>query len=219
MKWKILGLSVCAACIVCALWTCVTDTGDAAGIKETGSIDVSGAYEATLHIDVCPGSAAAHEGTEVIVQVSSEAGEDGSWSTLTEYISVVGTFVKMDCNDTNSGTTIYVTDPESGLDHDGKVIFIYDTATIGNSQIAYQIDHTDNTGDTITVLDTPDHATDTDCDVLTIDTFGVSAVAAKPIKLPSSVSQARVIFNNYYDNDGTAADVVVRCRVTMMTAL
>lgn len=203
-------------------WTLLTDTGDSAGIKETGSINVSSSYDTTLHIDVCAASAAAHEGTLVKVQISSEAGEDGSWTDLTSYVCLVGTFLKSDCNDTNSDETIYVTNPATGgLDHDGKSIIIYDTGTIANSQILYQIDNSGDAGDTITVLDIPDHATDTDCDVLTVDIFGdaYSAVSSVPVHIPLSASQARVIINNFYDNDGTAADVIARVRVTMTTAI
>lgn len=204
-------------------WTLFTDTGDAAGIKTTGSIDVSDSYDTTLHIDVCAGTAAAHEGTEVIVQISSEAGVDGSWTTLTRYIALAGfTFVKVDCNDVNSGTTVFVTNPATGgLDHDGKEVFLYDVATIANSQIMYQIDNSADAGDSITLLAAPDHATDTDVDVLGVDTFGGnnSAVNSMPVHIPLSASQAQVIINNFYDNDGTAADVVGRVRVTKATAV
>lgn len=206
-------------------WTLLTDTGDASGIKETGSIDVSDSYGSTLHIDVCAASAAAHEGTEVIVQIASEAGEDGSWSTLHRYIALSGvTSVKADCNAVNSTTTVYVTNPAAAnLDHDGKLVFIYDTATIANSQIMYQVDNSGDAGDSITVLDNPDHATDTDCDVLSADgdvaAGNAEAVSCMPVNVPLSASQARVIINNWYDTDGTAMDVCARVRVTKTTAL
>lgn len=239
--WSMMLFSLCLICIIPAhtamaaltktetteslAWTLLTDTGDAAGIKETGSIDVSDSYDTVLHIDVCAGEAAAHDGTEVIVQVASEAGEDGSWTTLRRYIALAGiTSVKADCNAVNSTNTVYVTDPAgAGLDHDGKVVFIYDTGTIGNSQIMYQIDNSGDAGDTITVIDPPDHATDTDCDVLSCDVAGdagglAEAVSTVPVSIPLSASQARVIFNNWY-GAGTDANVVVRVRVTKVTAL
>ena len=203
-------------------WTLLTDTGDTSGIKETGSIDVSASYATTLHIDVCGASAAAHEGTEVIVQIASEAAEDGSWSTLTRYIALGGiTIIKADITGANTGTSVPTTNPETaGLDHDGKEIIIYDVATIANSQIMYQVDNSGDAGDTVTTLDAPDHATDSDCDMLGVDTFGgtYTAVSAVAVNVPLSASQARVIINNFYDNDGTAADVIARVRVTVMTA-
>ena len=56
-------------------WTVVA----AQAIQETGAIDVSDAYEATLHVDCAITSTTAHTGTEIIVQVRSEAALD-EWS-------------------------------------------------------------------------------------------------------------------------------------------
>jgi hypothetical protein len=204
-------------------WTLLTNTEDANGIKETGSIDVSDAYQATLHIDCCIATTTAHEGTEIIVEIASEAAVDDAWTYLWSTIGPSGTATKADCNAVNSGTTIYCTNPATAnLDEGGKHIFIYDAGTVANSQIAYQVVPGTDAADTIVVLDTP-LATDTDCDVLTITgarTSGqkLSAVGTYAIIIPGSASQARVIFNNY-DDDGTGASVCVRVRVTKTTAL
>ena len=209
-------------------WTLVDSDDDSDDVLETGSIDVSDSYATTLHIDVCLASTTAHEGTEVIVQISSEAGVDGSWTTLCSFLSNAATAVKSDFagDEAADQTELSITNPATGhlYEHDGKLIFIYHTGTIANSEIAYQIDSTDDDGDTITILDGLDHAqTAAASDVYTVDgerqDGNYSAVNTWAVNVPLSASQARVIFNNTYDDDGTSSDVVVRCRVTKVTSL
>lgn len=204
-------------------WTLLTDTADAAGIKETGSIDVSGSYDTVLLVDVCGAEAGAHPGTQVIVLISSEAGVDGSWTPLTEYVTDAVTFVKLDVNGVNTGAVLDANGIDTAhFNHDGKIIFCYDTGTIGNSDILYQISHDDG-ADTITCLNEPDHAQDTDCDLFTVDgdvsTAGCqSAVNSRPIPIPMAASQVNVIFNNWYGL-GSDMNVLVRVRVIKATAL
>ena len=205
-------------------WTLLTATEDAAGIKETAEWNTSGLYQATLHIDVCLVEASAHEGTEVIVQIASEAAVNDSWTDLVRF-GMAATAVaptKADVNAVNSTTTVYCTDPgTANLDECGKNIFIYDTDTIANSCIAYQVTPGVDAGgghDLITVLDAP-LTTDTDCDIYTVTGDNLSAVAQQTCAIPPSISRVRVIINNFYDNDGTAANVVVRVRGTGLSVL
>lgn len=207
-------------------WTLLDSDDDADDVLETGSISISDDVAITLHIDCCLASTDAHEGTEIIVQIASEAGVDGSWTTLTRYVACVGTAVKSDlAGDEAAGQTeISVTNPATGhlYDHDGKFIFFYHTGTIANSEIAYQVFSTDDDGDTITLLDGLDHAqTSAATDIYTVDgemqDGNYTAVSTTAVSIPMSASQARVIFNNMWDDDGTNADVVVRVRVTKTT--
>ena len=124
-------------------WTAVPDGAAEGHNIETGSIDVSDCLSATLHIDVCMSEAGAHTGTEVIVQVGSEASVDGSWSDLVRYVCCVGTAVKMDCADTTTAgdsDMLTVNPVASGFDWDGKNLFIL-CDTIANSEIVYQTEH------------------------------------------------------------------------------
>lgn len=116
-------------------WTAVA----AQEIQETGAIDVSAAIEAALHIDCAITSTTAHYGTEIIVQVRKEASLD-EWTDLCRFIGPSGTAVKSDCSgETVAGQTVVgVTNPATGkLDHVGKAIFIEDTDTIAQCEIAY----------------------------------------------------------------------------------
>jgi hypothetical protein len=116
-------------------WTAVA----AQAIQETGAIDVSAAYEATLHIDVAISSTTAHTGTEVIVQGRSEDSLD-EWTTLTSFVGPIGTATKSDfaAEEAAAQTILSVTNPTAGnLNHVAKFIFIEDTTTVAQCEIAY----------------------------------------------------------------------------------
>lgn len=193
----------------------------AQGIQETGTISVSDSYDTVLHIDCALSNTTAHTGTEIIVQVASEAGVDDAWSDLARFISCVGTAIKVDLGgDEAAGQTILtVTDPvTNNLDYQGKFVFLEHTGTIASSQIVYQIANSGDAGDTITILDGLTAAqTAAASDFYTIDTATGEAVASYTVTIPASASQARVIFNNNYDS--TASTVHVRVRVTKMTGI
>lgn len=119
-------------------WTAIA----AQGILETGAIDVSGAYEALLHIDCAISSTTAHTGTEIRVQARSEAGLD-EWSDLPSFVGPTGTATKSDfTSEEAAGQTILsITNPTAGnLNHLGKFIFLEDTAAIAQCEIAYITD-------------------------------------------------------------------------------
>lgn len=201
-------------------WTAVPgNVTDGTDIIETGSIDVSDAYVAVLHIDVAISSTTAHTGTEIIVQIASEAGVDDAWSTLTRFIGPTGTCVKADfkAQEVAGQTVLSITDPVTqNMDNDGKLKFIL-ANTVADSEIVYQIASGDDTADTITVLNPTTHQQETTSDIFDIDDAVSEGVASYAIELPASVSQANVIFNNNYDADGS--QVHVRVRVTKLTGL
>ena len=204
-------------------WVELAAAEGATGMKETGTIDVSGCYSAVLHIDCCLSSTTAHEGTEIVVQTASEAGVDDAWTTLTKFIGPIGTATKADfaANEAAAQTILDVTNPDTThLNHQGKFIFIEHSGTVASCEIAYQIDDSADAGDTITVLDGITHAqTSAASDIYTVDGSHVSAVGTYTVEVPIAASQARVIFNNWYDDDGTASTVHIRVRVTKVTAL
>jgi len=123
-------------------WTVVDPDSATETIRmiETGAIDVSDAYAATLHIDVCISEAEATTGLEVIVMVRSETGLD-EWTTLTRFVGPTGTATSTAFNATEAAaqTTLTVTNPTAaGFDNIGKFIFIGNT-TPASSEIAFLI--------------------------------------------------------------------------------
>jgi len=115
-------------------------------VLETGSIDVSDSWDTTLHIDCAISNTTAHTGTEIIVQIASEAGVDGSWTDVTRFIGPIGTAVSCAFAATEPAgeTTIAITDPvTNNMDNDGKFKFVENTVA-ADSEIVYQ---TANSGD------------------------------------------------------------------------
>ena len=110
------------------------------GVLETGSIDVSASFETYLHIDVALSSTTAHAGTEIIVQIASEAGVDGSWSNLQRFLGPVGTAITIALASTEPAgeTAINVDNPTAGnFDNLGKFKFI-ENVVPANSEIVFQ---------------------------------------------------------------------------------
>lgn len=124
-------------------WTALAAWGDgdpAAGVKETGEIDISAAIEAILHIDCIMTSTTAHTGTEIICQAQSEAGVD-EWTTFANFIGPTGTCEAagvIPIEGSVTDTTISLTNPvASNFDHVPKWIF-FENDTITDCEIAYQ---------------------------------------------------------------------------------
>jgi hypothetical protein len=118
-------------------WSTVTPPA----MLETGAIDLSASLSSTLHIDVALSSTTASTGLEVIVQIRSEAALD-EWSTLTRFVGPTGTGQKSDfaAQEAVGQTVLSVTDPATGdLDHVGKFIFLEDTVTIAQCEIAWLV--------------------------------------------------------------------------------
>ena len=125
-------------------WTAIAPavliTGGGVGFLDSGVIDLSAAYEATLHIDCAIIDVTAHTGTEIIVQIRSEATTPAEWTTLTSFVGPTGTAFHLHPSDTAAAgqKTILVANPTAGnLNHIGKFIFLRN-ATIANSEICYQ---------------------------------------------------------------------------------
>lgn len=116
------------------------------GVTETGTIDVSDSRATTLHIDCCLSSTTAHTGTEIIVQIASEAGVDDAWVDLVKFVGPTGTAISavLPSNEAAAQTEISITDPvTNNFDNDGKFKFMKN-GTIANSEIVFQ---TANSGD------------------------------------------------------------------------
>ena len=123
-------------------WTDVAQ----AGVTETGTIDISADFDSTLHVDCCLSSTTAHTGTEIIVQIASEAAVDDAWTTLVSFIGPTGTAISaaMPAEEAAGQTVIGLTNPvTNNFDNDGKFKF-FKNGTIANSEIVFQVS---NSGD------------------------------------------------------------------------
>lgn len=127
-------------------WTLLPgNVSDGTDVLETGTIDVSGSRATTLHIDMAIAEAGAHTGTEIVVQIASEAGVDDSWTTVGggPFVGPTGTVATAGVIHTESAsgqTIISLTNPvASGFDWVGKFIFIKNN-TIANSEMVYEVE-------------------------------------------------------------------------------
>jgi len=125
-------------------WTSIAPavliTGGGVGFLDSGTVDLSAASDAVLHIDCALTSAVAHTGTEIIVQIRSEDATPDEWTTLCSFVGPTGTPFHMHPSGTAAAgqKTILVANPTAGnLNHIGKFIFLLN-ATVANSEICYQ---------------------------------------------------------------------------------
>lgn len=115
-------------------------------VWETDSIDVSDSKDTTLHIDCCIIVDGIHGGTEIIVQVASEAGVDDAWTDIARFVGPIGDAIdeNIASEEVAGQTIISLTDPViTHMDNDGKFKFIISNNLV-DSEIVYQVS---NSGD------------------------------------------------------------------------
>lgn len=122
-------------------WQAVTPSALAASVVASSDFDVSASFGSMLAIDVCQSSVTANTtGIEVIVQGRKTDSID-DWQEITRFIVLaLPAAVKSDfaAQEAAGQTTLSVTNPTTGKLHQaGKYIFLEDTATIAQSEIAY----------------------------------------------------------------------------------
>ncbi len=113
-------------------------------IAESSAFDVSASWESIIAVDVCQSSVTANTtGIEIIIQGRKEDSLD-EWTDITRVIALAyaAVAVKSDfaAQEAVGQTVLSVTNPATGgLDNLGKSIFLEDTATIAQCEIAYLV--------------------------------------------------------------------------------
>jgi len=121
-------------------WTTITPPA----VQESGALDCSASWYTDLHIDLAQSSTTANTtGIEIIVQGRKEDSLD-EWTDIpgARFIGITGTAVKSDfaAQEIVGQTVLDVTNPATGgLDNLGKFIFLEDTATIAQCEIAFLV--------------------------------------------------------------------------------
>jgi hypothetical protein len=183
-------------------WQAVT----AATLVVGNAEDVSGSYESMLYIEVAMIEAVAQSGAEVNVEVSYA---DDDWTSLVKFVGTAETpaTTQIADNPAPAGATEILLDDSSTGDFNviGRKWFIKD-GTIGNSESVRT--QSDDAANEVTLCQDTlrEHAVDTDC---------YDRVDEWVIKLPLSVSQVRVLYNNI-DAD---SDIAVTSRISKVTVL
>ena len=113
-------------------------------VAASSDFDVSASWDSILEVTICQSSATANTtGIVFIVQGRREDSVD-EWTDIVGPINVLalGAATKSDfaAQEAAGQTVLDVTDPATGgLDNIGKFIFLEDTATINNSEIAFLV--------------------------------------------------------------------------------
>ncbi len=112
-------------------------------VAEADGIDFSASWGGFVVVDLCQSSVNANTtGVQLIVQMLTEDSLE-EWVTITDAVFLaLGAATKSDFANQEAATQtiLGVTNPETGgLDNLGKFIFLEDTATIAQSEIAYLV--------------------------------------------------------------------------------
>lgn len=114
-------------------------------VAESSAFDTSASWDSIIVVDVCQSSATANTtGIEIIVQGRKEDSLD-EWTDITGtgiVVLALGAATKSDfaAQEAAGQTVLDVTNPATGgLDNLGKFIFLEDTATIAQCEIAYLV--------------------------------------------------------------------------------
>lgn len=179
-------------------------------VREGATVDVSGCYNAALHINVAISSTTAHTGTKVEVQVSSNSSGDEDWHELVSFLTSVGTANSEVPSDNIDATDTTITVASTtGYDADEtRMIFIEDT-TVADSEICLLVSHVADTSITVQDGVTNAHIAATTVMYNIVDTY--------VIELPFSANRVRVIYDNTFDSNG--ATVHTYSRITKVTGI
>lgn len=179
-------------------------------IREGAAADLDPNFEHILHIDHALTSETAHDGTEIIVQISSSDADDEFWSRLTSFVAGTGTAASevTDDNPLAATATTITISSTTGFEVEGKDLFLEDVDDIVNSEMVYQIEFTSSTD--ITIIDgvKRSHALNSILNNIA-ETFVV--------QIPFGARRARVLYNNSFDSGGST--VATRARLTKVTSI
>ena len=125
-------------------WSTITPPA----VLDSGALDCSASFYTDLHVDIAQSSSTANTtGIEIIVQIRTEDSLD-EWTDLPggRITAMSGfTAVKSDfaAQEAAGQTELSVTDPATGgLDNIGKFIFLEDTVSIAQCEIAFLVSQT-----------------------------------------------------------------------------
>lgn len=221
MRWTLVSLLALCLTIICILpcrnteaaltMTTSIDEIDAwasitAGTMREGTADsISDSYSSVLYIEVAMIEAVAHDGVEVIVEVSYG---DDDWTKLSEFKGTAETCATTQTAEDpmSAGDTTATLDDSATGDFDvvGRKWFIKD-ATIGNSESVRTL--SDNANVVTLCQDTMrEHAVDSNC---------YDRVDEWVVHIPFGAAYVRVLVNNV-DAD---CDVASTTRISKVTAL
>ena len=185
-------------------------------VREGAAVDLSGSFASALHIDVALGNTTAHTGTRILVQASSAAADDEFWTTIHDFIVLVGT----------ANTEVVLNNPLAAAASAIEVAELTGfTVATGGTLLAFLLDNTVANSELVRIVSTSVEAGNDLINLLdpvkrehAVTTSVLSNKAATyQVDLPMGALRARVIYDNLYDADG--ATMYSRTRVITTTAV
>jgi len=233
MRWTLVSLCLVVLGLICVMpahktMAALTITSsvidDWAAVAEgatdqSTAIVLSSNYATAVHIQAFLDlDAAAHEGTEFIIQVSGYASGNEDWSDLTSFAALVGTPNIQTLNGDHAGSDSTILLADTGGNYeladirgDTQWLAIEDSASAAANELVRRTGFTADTS--ITILDAT-----TNAHLSASNMYDVAM--SRTINIPfGSGARARVICNNGYDSDGTASTLNWKVGKTVTTAL
>ena len=181
-------------------------------IREGATKDVSGCYEATLHLQYALSTETAHTGSIIIIETSSNTSGDEDWTEHCRF-EIFGNDTANAEPITNDplaqGSTTATCASTTGVYDDDETHWIFiEDGTVANSELIKLVSHVADTSVTWQDGTTNAHVQNTNM---------FDKADTKPITLPFSANRVRVIYDNTHDPDGST--IHTKCRLTKVTAL
>ena len=186
-------------------WTLLNDTASATPWLETSQIDISADVICIVHIDMAQCNTEAI-GTEAKFIVWGSSGStDDDWHKIVSlgYGTTASNKIDFSKGVTSGEISVGIGDT-TGIATQGKSVFIYDTSTLGNSQLNTLVDFSANVA--LFLLDGASRDYSTEDDILCPTATTGNGVSQWNVEIPEFWA-AKVTFHN------TDADANYACRV------
>jgi len=208
---KVISLFLVSLFLMTSAWSAVTKSTAAVdewaevaqnAVREGATTDVSGAYDAMLHISVALSTETAHTGSKIEVQISSNTSGDEDWTTLVSFIGPTGTAnTEAPSGSEAAGQTVIEVASTTGYVADETRWIFMEDDTVANSEMMLLVSAVTNTS--VTVQDGTTNAHDGSDAMFNIaDTYTV--------ELPTSANRVRIIYDNTFDVDGSTIHTLAR---------
>ncbi len=156
-------------------------------------------YATIVYIDLALSSGTAHTGTKIVVYGSPETSGDQNWIEITNYVSITGTAVEENFDNSSETGPVLEVGLTTGYEADeARWIFLEDNGTVANSEMGLLISFVSNTS--ITVEYALTNAKDTADRIYNI-------AQRQAVSIPFGVRRFYIHYDNTFDVDGSAVHV------------
>lgn len=184
-------------------------------LREGAATTISTSVQTTVTVSVVATGADAGEGMYITIQTSMKSSGDDDWTTMSggKILVLIGTanLETITNNPAAIGTLVFTVADDAGYEAAAMLlVFIEDQDDVEDSELMYVVSTSTDTS--ITVLDgtTTAHA----------NTAVLSNLAYKQtFAIPSTAHRVRVIYDNTFDDDGTAPEIHCKASVDEVTSL